>query len=1104
MWRSWAWLWVFIALDLASATQGDRNAEEEATGADCGCSAGLSRELPVGSGSGATKSSEADDLAKTGDEVCGSEPEATAARDEAAEGEGEGEGEGDMVFVEAGEFRFGTDTPFIIPDGEGPGRITHLSGYYIDRFMVTNEKFGEFVGNTSYKTDSEKYGWSFVFLPMLSKRQQREIQQAVAGMEWWLPVEGAYWRRPEGPQTDVYRDGRRNHPATHVSWNDASAYCRWRGGRLPSEAEWERAAQGGGTVDGRAALEDGGVPRYPWGDELTPGGQHRANVWQGTFPTLNVAEDGFPYTSPVGAFPAQNSLGLRDAVGNAWEWVEDWWTPDRSNYKMDNPRGPKRGTEKTKKGGSFLCHHTYCYRYRPAARTKSDIDSGTSNQGFRCAADGKGPRANGPSRRDQREGGDADAAAPARVGGSSDVEEQATNIGGERLLTAAGNKLGKTSGTMWKDGVTDGEPDFSRETYDAIRADIEAALTDSQDFWPADFGNYGGLMIRLAWHCAGSYRSSDGRGGCDGGRIRFFPERGWIDNANLDKALTILQPIKLKYGDAITWADLIILTGDVSIVSMGGPSIGFCAGRLDDDNGFDSLELGPTPEQEATAPCPVNGTCEVPLGTSTVGLIYVNPEGPEGVPDPALSALQVREVFERMGMNDSETVALIGGGHAFGKCHGACPTGPGPDPFDAPEAPWPGTCGDPDSPTFGRAENTFTSGFEGAWTEEPTVWDNSYFKALLAYDWIQEDSPGGPIQWIPVPMENATDTDVPDIIMLTADIALIFDEVYLPIVELFAADQAALDVAFSEAWYKLVTRDMGPHVRCEGTDVPAPRDFQLPLPDAPEELPSYTNIKWAIGRILTKKPSYASLFVTLAYRCAATFRSTDLIGGCNGARIRFPPQSEWEVNTGLDEVLDLLEPVKETFPDIPYADLIVLAANVALRRGASLPTLSFCKGRVDAEEDDPNHALLSILEPLREYETVIIGVRDRMKIAGLTVPQMVALAGRPRSTTYMINLGFSGSYAEDTGEVSNTYYKLLLTETWEEVPGSDGEEYQSVDTPGVYVLATDLALVWDPVFKAQVVKYAEDNDEFLYEFGKAWTALMNADRFDGSRGNVCY
>ncbi|CAB1118291.1 unnamed protein product [Ectocarpus sp. CCAP 1310/34] len=394
-------VWIFLAFALAvvvAAKGSDGSAEEQpeddSEGAGCGCSAGLSRDSPRGGEVSSGSSSSARDAATAAPtaeeeeapdgEACDPETEADAAGEDAAAGI--------MVLVEEGDFRFGTDRPFIIPDGEGPGRLTSLPSFYIDRFMVTNERFGEFVGNTSYKTDSEKYGWSFVFLPMLSMRQQREIQQAVAGMEWWLPVEGAYWRRPEGPTTDVFRDGRGNHPATHVSWNDAKAYCRWRGGRLPSEAEWERAAQGdpveaAGEGEGEGEERGRAVPRYPWGDDLTPEGQHRANIWQGTFPTLNLAEDGFPYTSPVDAFPPQNSLGLRDAVGNAWEWVEDWWTPDRSKYKQNNPRGPKRGTEKTKKGGSFLCHHTYCYRYRPAARTKSDVDSGTSNQGFRCAAD---------------------------------------------------------------------------------------------------------------------------------------------------------------------------------------------------------------------------------------------------------------------------------------------------------------------------------------------------------------------------------------------------------------------------------------------------------------------------------------------------------------------------------------------------------------------------------------------------------------------------------------------------------------------------------------------------------------------------------------------
>ncbi|CBJ33789.1 Catalase decomposes hydrogen peroxide to molecular oxygen and water [Ectocarpus siliculosus] len=445
--------------------------------------------------------------------------------------------------------------------------------------------------------------------------------------------------------------------------------------------------------------------------------------------------------------------------------------------------------------------------------------------------------------------------------------------------------------------------DFSRETYEALQADITAVFTDSQDFWPADFGNYAPLMIRLAWHCNGNYRQSDGRGGCDGGRIRFNPERSWADNTNLDKALTLLQPIKLKYGDAVSWGDLITLTGNEAIRSMGGPVLGFCAGRLDDASGFDSLELGPSPEQEAVAPCAVNGTCEFPLGTSTVGLIYVNPEGPLGVPDPAGSAADIRDVFGRMGMNDSETVALIGGGHAFGKFHGACATGPGPDPTDAPEAPWPGTCGDPDSPTFGRAENTFTSGFEGQWTVEPLVWDNAYFKDLLEYDWVMTESPADQVQWFPVLKEGATETEdeIPDIIMLTSDIALLYDEEYLALVELFASDLSYLDTAFAAAWYKLTSRDMGQFQRCVGTDVAPPQDFQLPLPEAPADLPDTDGAKSAIMSILSSDPSYPALFVTLAWQCASTYRSTDFLGGCNGARIRFSPERDWAGNQGLDQ-----------------------------------------------------------------------------------------------------------------------------------------------------------------------------------------------------------
>merc|ERR1719498_1215472 len=353
-------------------------------------------------------------------------------------------------------------------------------------------------------------------------------------------------------------------------------------------------------------------------------------------------------------------------------------------------------------------------------------------------------------------------------------------------------------------------------------------MTDSKQCWPADYGNYGPFFVRLAWHCSGSYRTSDGRGGCDGGRQRFEPERSWPDNTNLDKARKLLQPIKLKY-PSISWGDLFILAGTTAVQDMGGPILGFCGGRQDDDDGFWSQELGPTPEQEEYAPCPVNGKCKSPLGSTTVGLIYLNPEGPMAQPIPNASALEVRDTFGRMAMNDSETVALIGGGHAFGKTHGACPLGPGLPPKDDPLNPWPGKCGD------GKLTNAYTSGIEGPWTENPTEWDNSYFTNLLDYDWSVGKGPGGKYQWHVSKGKSpraprADGNGYQNIQMMTSDISLISDPIYLNIVKKYANDSKAFDNAFAHAWYKLTTRDMGPRTRCLGKNVPPAQEFQYPLP----------------------------------------------------------------------------------------------------------------------------------------------------------------------------------------------------------------------------------------------------------------------------------
>jgi len=630
-----------------------------------------------------------------------------------------------------------------------------------------------------------------------------------------------------------------------------------------------------------------------------------------------------------------------------------------------------------------------------------------------------------------------------------------------------------------------------------VQTDLKALFRNSQTFWPADFSYYGPLFVRLAWHCAGSYRISDGRGGCDGARQRFDPERSWDDNTNLDKARKLLQPIKLYYGDALSWGDLIILAGTTAIEDMGGPSLGFCGGRIDDMDGTDSLKLGPTAEQQAIAPCDTNGNCTLPLGTTTIGLIYVNPEGPMGVPNPNGSYPQVRDTFARMAMNDSETVALIGGGHAFGKTHGACTAGAGPAPNVQPNNPWPGLCGSGTS--MGKGSNAFTSGFEGQWTLTPIKWGNEYFKNLMAFNWTSHVGPGGKYQW------GANDTTT---MMLTTDISLLHDANYSSLVNQYASDINALNTAFSHAWYKLVSRDMGPVSRCIGNNIPPAQNFQYPLPATPSVLADFTAVKAMLNMAMDNDSTLATSFVHLAFQCASTFRQTDYLGGCNGARIRFSPQNTWSVNNGTSAIISWLTTniinAYNGTGALSYADTIVLAGQAAVERASGMP-LTFCPGRTDATEGSGSDYLTPRSYNDSNVTLTLIEVRDQQEISGLTARQWVALHGRLRSSTYQTLQGYSGSWtSQTTTTLSNAFFSTLLNYNWQLQTSPAGlNEYADAEGSAVYMTPGDVALIWDAEYLAIVQDYASNNTLFLQDFSSAWVTLANIDRFSGPTGNVC-
>ena len=652
--------------------------------------------------------------------------------------------------------------------------------------------------------------------------------------------------------------------------------------------------------------------------------------------------------------------------------------------------------------------------------------------------------------------------------------------------------------------------------FNAVRADLKKLLVTPQEFWPADYGNYGPLMIRLAWHSSGTYRIYDGRGGSDGGRQRFDPERSWPDNTNLDKARSLLVPIKEKYGLGLSWGDLIVLAGDTAIESMGGPILGFCGGRLDDIDGSDSLLLGPSEEQQKYAPCLENGKCTQEngkAGATTMGLVYVNPEGPMGNPIPKDSASDVRSTFGRMAMSDVETVALIGGGHAFGKTHGPCPSGAGKAPNEDPKNSWQGMCGS------GKGDDTFTSGFEFPWTTKPTQWDNEYFQNLVNYHWYVHEGPGGHFQWsinstkdssssIPS-APSASGSKKQHIGMLTSDISLLNDPKgsYQKIVHEWAKDGTAFSKAFSNAWYKLMARDMGPVSRCIGKNVPPAQPWQYPLPDPPSTLANFDDVKIDILELLDGNELLIGKFVRLAWQCSSTFRRTDYLGGCNGARIRFPPQTTWSVNKNLDVPLNVLKPIKEKYgKSLSWADLIILAGNTAVEKSGG-SKIDFCGGRTDAQDGEGSAYLKPFINGGSEDNNLFL--RDTINLSGLSLYEYTALYG----AGYVIgdvedcdglycrrDLQYTSKGA--TYKLSNVFFKTLLAEEWEEHQASDKYLFKAKDKE-LFMYKVDLEFKYDPELQSIALEYASNNDLFLNQFALAWEKLSIIDRFDGPYGNVC-
>ena len=672
---------------------------------------------------------------------------------------------------------------------------------------------------------------------------------------------------------------------------------------------------------------------------------------------------------------------------------------------------------------------------------------------------------------------------------------------------------------------------FASLDLNAVKQDIKKVLTTSQDWWPADYGNYGPFFIRMAWHSAGTYRVADGRGGAGGGQQRFEPLNSWPDNANLDKARRLLWPVKQKYGQKISWADLMVLAGNVSLESMGFKTFGFAGGRKDDWEP-DLVYWGPEKKWLADERHSGDRMLENPLAAVQMGLIYVNPEGPNGNPDPWAAAKDIREAFGRMAMNDEETVALIAGGHTFGKTHGAHAPSEcvGPEPaaagIEQQGLGWENKCGK------GNGVDTVTSGLEGAWTSKPTMWSSEYLQNLFAYEWVRTKSPAGATQWIPANGQAAN--TVPDAhdpskrhapIMLTTDLALRFDPSYAKIAKRFADNPEEYRLAFAKAWFKLTHRDLGPRSRYLGPEVPR-EDliWQDPLPRVDHPLVDAKDIAKLKAKILASGLTVPEL-VRTAWASAATFRGTDMRGGANGARIRLAPQKDWQVNNPaeLAKVLQGLEGIQKDFngqsgkKKVSLADLIVLGGGAAIEQAAKSAgynvQVPFTPGRADASDAQTDVASFAPLEPtadgFRNYfrkgqrQSPAELLIDRASMLTLSVPEMTVLVGGMRALNANAGQTAHGVFTDRPGTLSNDFFVNLLdmSTKWSKSSTSEGI-YEGLDraTGKVKWTATPVDLVFGSNSElravAEVYAAADGKEKFVRDFVKAWAKVMTLDRFD--------